>query len=67
MSKFWEAYNIERNKLSPLPDADSDFIALDNTIKNNPELYLEEFKERLIHSLGVPEEYFNLNEPVIVD
>lgn len=26
--KFWQLYNEERNKLSELPDADDDFIAL---------------------------------------
>jgi hypothetical protein len=32
--KFSELYQIERNKLTILPDADADFIALENTYKN---------------------------------
>lgn len=31
MSKFWNSYEEERNKLTILPDADADFIALSNT------------------------------------
>jgi hypothetical protein len=31
--RLHEIYQEERNKLSPLPDADTDFIALENAIK----------------------------------
>ena len=31
-SDFWKIYNDERDKLTPLPDADADFIALDKAI-----------------------------------
>lgn len=30
MSKLWELYEEERNKLTIFPDADADFIALSN-------------------------------------
>jgi hypothetical protein len=33
-NKFSELYQIERNKLTILPDADADFKALENTYKN---------------------------------
>jgi hypothetical protein len=35
--RFKELYQEERTKLSPLPDVDTDFIALENAIKRRVE------------------------------
>ena len=55
---IYDEYQFQRNKLGPLPDSDSDFIALENAYNNlsyskkleMADLLIEGWRKRCIHA-----------------